>query len=289
MASGKKNYFRHSMNARNDHKLRSFMDMFGRNWRDGYFYFFTLLEMCGSDAQEGKTEHTFHKKTLRDLWGTSAQGVHDVCMKCTQSALVVCTLDTDHVTFSLPNLLNYTGKYEPNAPNKEKKINKTNKDIRAQPASPVLDADFSEAPKKNLPKVETQEIQKNANIINTGLFTGDLVDTTLEVKASEKAMNVLTMLNAVCFKNFRPTKANMTFVNARLKEGYALEDFSKVFKFKQGQWGHDAKMCGYLRPQTLLSTKFDSYLQESENSFKPKIDPLDAFFEQYAPQAQEGA
>lgn len=147
MASGKKNYFRHSMNARNDHKLRSFMDLFGRNWREGYFYFFTLLELCGNEAQEGKTEHTFHKKTLRDLWGTSAQGVHDVCTKCAQSALVMCKVDTDHVTFSLPNLLNYTGKYETNAPNKEKKI-KENKENKL-----IIE------PEKNLPEIKPQDFR----------------------------------------------------------------------------------------------------------------------------------
>jgi len=129
MASGQKNYFRHSMNARNDHKLKTFMGLFGRNWREGYFYFFSLLELCGNDAQDGQTEHTFHINTLRELWGTSTKGAHDVCMKCTSSALVMCNTRANHVTFSIPNLLNYTGKYAPNAPNKEIKEKKEKKEI----------------------------------------------------------------------------------------------------------------------------------------------------------------
>jgi hypothetical protein len=40
-------------------------------------------------------------------------------------------------------------------------------------------------------------------------------------------------------------------------------------------------MSAYLRPETIFGTKFDSYLQESKNALKPKIDPLDALFEKY--------
>lgn len=287
MASGKKNYFRHSMNARNDHKLRSFMELFGRNWREGYFYFFTLLELCGNEAQEGRSEHKLHVKTLRDLWGTNTQGVLDICKKYSKSALVMCTVCTEdaqdmrttcaqdvhdvhmfcssYVTFSLPNLLNYTGRYESNAPNKEKKINKTNK-LKSAYANIGL--------KKILPKVESQEIPKTAE-----LFSVEAPSLDEEIHIDQKASNAITLLNALTGRNFRPVPGNLKFINARIKEGYSLEDFKAVISFKQTKWGHDPKMSAYLRPETIFGTKFDSYLQEAQNALKPKIDPLDAFLE----------
>lgn len=258
MASGKKNYFRHSMNARNDHKLRTFMDSFGRNWRDGYFYFFTLLELCGNDAQEGKIEHTFHKKTLRELWGVSAQGVHDVCTRCTQSALVMCKVDANHVTFSLPNLLNYTGRYDSKAPNKENKINKEKKEEKASPVV-VLE------PEKNLPEIQPQDFRNPKDSVNAGLFAIEAPTLDEETHVEEKASTAITLLNSLCFKNFRPTAANLKHVNARLKEGYTFEEFKKVINFLQEKWGNDAKMRPYLRPETIFGTKFDSYLAEASD------------------------
>lgn len=218
MASGKKNYFRHSMNARNDHKLRAFMDLFGRNWREGYFYFFTLLEMCGSDAQEGKTEHTFHKKTLRDLWGTSAQGVHDVCMKCTQSALVVCTVSADHVTFSLPNLLNYTGKYDSIAPNKRKEKENKEKEINNIKPSP-LSFLFHARP----------EIQK-------WLDSGNH-DTHTIILARNKSHHELAELLEKAFdwsqgKDLRAETWLLTFVDNKKTTGFGSNQAQKTFKSK---------------------------------------------------------
>lgn len=263
MDSGKKNYFRHSMNARNDHKLRAFMDLFGRNWREGYFYFFTLLELCGNDARDGKVEHTFHKKTLRELWGTSAQGVHDVCTKCAQSALVMCIVGTDHVTFSIPNLLNYTGQYVPRAPNKLNQIKSNQSKENGEAVNPE--------PKKILPEVETQENPKN---VVTGFFEPDDKQELDEVPADELPIKILTALNMICFRNFRPVKSNMSFINARLKEGYAYEDFVAVIKHRQELWGNEPKMSEYLRPKTLFNgDNFDGYVQAAAQA--PKLQEIE--------------
>jgi uncharacterized phage protein (TIGR02220 family) len=269
MSSGKKNYFRHSMNARNDHKLKTFMSLFGRNWREGYFYFFSLLELCGNEAQDGKEEHTFHINTLRELWGTSTKGAHDVCNKCASCALVVCNIGTNHVTFSLPNLLNYVGKYDRNAPNKEIKEIKEKKSEQRIPL----------AQKSKKAKPET-------NVINTGLFTGDKVTDLEEFPTTDAARNVLNLMNSILFTRFGATEKNLRFVNGRLSEGFKLEDFKKVFEVKRNEWdGTD--MAKYLRPSTLLGTKFDEYLSQAENAFKAHIDPLDAFFEEFTQKPSE--
>ena len=49
-------------------------------------------------------------------------------------------------------------------------------------------------------------------------------------------------------------------INARLNEGFTLDDFKKVIDIKTTQWLGDQKMEQYLRPETLFGTKFESYL-----------------------------
>lgn len=304
MASGKKNYFRHSMNARNDHKLRAFMDSFGRNWRDGYFYFFTLLELCGPDAQDGKEEHTVHLKTLRDLWGTNTQGVLDVCQKYAESALVMCRLCaedaqgvymlcaqdahdvrrscTTRVIFPLPTLLNYVGRYDSKAPNKEIKQKKEIKESAA-PASPVLVSENLDD-EKNLSEDQSQDF-RNTEDSAQEVLTVESIHPLEEIPVSDLARNILTSLNAICFRAFRPTRSNMKFVNARINEGYELEDFTKVFKFKQAEWD-GTEFAKYLQPSTLLSGKFDQYLQQANAAASPMSEAeADKIIAQYWPGA----
>lgn len=272
MASGKKNYFRHSMNARNDHKLKTFMASFGRNWREGYFYFFSLLELCGNDARDGKTEHTFHINTLRELWGTSTKGAHEVCKLCTSSALVMCNIGTNHVTFSLPNLLNYTGQYEKKGSNKsnQSKLNEIKESTPS--ASPVLEiVEPKKSRKKNLPKTQSQGIR------NTVLFEAEPLQLPEEISADELAVKVLQAFNVICFKSCQPTKFNLGKINARIKEGYSYEDFVTVIKFKNAEWKDSAQMRAHIVPGTFFCGKFDGYLQTAKSADKPIIDPLEEF------------
>lgn len=267
------------MNARNDHKLKTFMSLFGRNWREGYFYFFSLLEICGSDAQEGKKEHTFHINTLRELWGTSTKGAHDVCNKCASSALVMCNISASHVTFSLPNLLNYVGKYETNAPNKEIKEIKEKKKGRALEIASDFTPEF----------FEPIDPPITAEISESDLFTGNPQTQIEELKAPKRVQHILDMFNAICESNFRPVPKNIKPIQARIKEGYTDDEFKQVIKFKHEDWINNPKMSHCVRPVTILGSNFDSYLQDSKNALKAKVDPLDAFFAQYAPVNNEGA
>lgn len=75
---------------------------------------------------------------------------------------------------------------------------------------------------------------------------------------------IVEYLNRKCNKNFKhTTKSNQRLINARLNEGFSLDDFKKVIDIKSSQWlGTD--MEKYLRPQTLFGTKFESYLNENE-------------------------
>lgn len=53
-------------------------------------------------------------------------------------------------------------------------------------------------------------------------------------------------------------------INTRLKEGYTLQDFFTVIDKKTRRWADNEKMRQYIRPETLFSNKFESYLNEIE-------------------------
>lgn len=57
-------------------------------------------------------------------------------------------------------------------------------------------------------------------------------------------------------------------IKARLREGHTVEQCKQVIRVKSEQWKNDNKMKQYLRPVTLFSDKFESYLIEGDS--KPK-------------------
>ena len=61
------------------------------------------------------------------------------------------------------------------------------------------------------------------------------------------------------FKYRSSTKSTQSHINARLTEGYTLEDFKTVIDKKVTEW-KGTEMEKYLRPETLFSPKFEGYL-----------------------------
>ena len=66
------------------------------------------------------------------------------------------------------------------------------------------------------------------------------------------------------------TEGTVKNINARLNEGYTLEDFKTVIDKKTKQWLKDEKMNTFLRPITLFGNKFESYLNEKVEIVKEK-------------------
>ena len=74
---------------------------------------------------------------------------------------------------------------------------------------------------------------------------------------------VIDYLNKKANTNYRAsTKNTQSFINARLKEGYTVEDFKKVINSKSKEW-LNTDFEKYLRPATLFGTKFENYLNEA--------------------------
>lgn len=89
---------------------------------------------------------------------------------------------------------------------------------------------------------------------------------------------VIEKLNKLACKNYKSTTSKTkSLIDARINEGFVLEDFYKVIETKTSKWkGTD--MDQYLRPSTLFGTNFESYLNEKVN--KPlHSSPIDDFEE----------
>ena len=80
---------------------------------------------------------------------------------------------------------------------------------------------------------------------------------------------IIHYLNDCAGKQFKPnTKIYKDKIDARLKEGYVLEDFKKVIEIKCKKW-LNTKWADYLTPTTLFGDKFVNYV--NENPTKTKI------------------
>ena len=74
---------------------------------------------------------------------------------------------------------------------------------------------------------------------------------------------VIDYLNKKASTNYRAsTKNTQSFINARVKEGYTVEEFKKVIDSKSREW-LNTDFEKYLRPSTLFGTKFENYLNEA--------------------------
>jgi len=122
MASGKKNYFRHSFIAHDDIKLNLLRDKIGIGY---YFYYFSLLEICGEEsADDLKTQYEFHDSTIRSLWRINLKKSEHVASAMNAVGLLEFKKGEKSFVFTIPNLAKYLGKYTnkktSNSPNKRK-------------------------------------------------------------------------------------------------------------------------------------------------------------------------
>jgi uncharacterized phage protein (TIGR02220 family) len=109
-------------------------------------------------------------------------------------------------------------------------------------------------PKKIKKAIKTEVPEPEQPIRNPYVILGN----------NDAIAEIMGYLNERTGKSFSPNSANAKkYVSARLKEGYAIEDFKKVIDIKVAKW-KGTSMEDYLRPQTLFGEKFDGYLNEKE-------------------------
>ncbi|WP_354095371.1 conserved phage C-terminal domain-containing protein [Clostridium gasigenes] len=119
---------------------------------------------------------------------------------------------------------------------------------------------------------KTEKIEKIEETAGTGC-EGEIEDIreksgalgsveTREVSCGE----VIDYLNEKCHKKYRLTTGKtQKLINARVREGFFIDDFKDVIDRKSKSW-LGCSMEKYLRPETLFGTKFESYLNENSNN-----------------------
>ena len=79
----------------------------------------------------------------------------------------------------------------------------------------------------------------------------------------ENAKAILDYLNLKTGKQFKYSISSLEYIEARLKDGFTVEECKRVIDIKCAKWLHDPKFNDYLRPQTLFRpSKFEAYLNE---------------------------
>lgn len=109
--------------------------------------------------------------------------------------------------------------------------------------------------------LENEQCIQNVYKLDTQVRLGKYSKDTY---SRETAKEIIEYLNQKTGKEYRhDTHKTTELIQARMNEGFKLEDFKKVIDIKTSQWKNDTAMNKFLRPLTLFSNKFESYLNET--------------------------
>ena len=121
----------------------------------------------------------------------------------------------------------------------------TNREIRLIKNSMAIEKKFYGAVEKNFQE-NNISISNNTSINNKEIYK-----------------EIIDYLNSKLDTHYKyTTPKTQSLINARLNEGFNVDDFKQVIDNKYSTWFKDKKMCNYLRPETLFSNKFENYLNE---------------------------
>jgi uncharacterized phage protein (TIGR02220 family) len=114
-------------------------------------------------------------------------------------------------------------------------------------------------------QAEEKQGVESLGVENQGQLNTDSFTTKKSITNKEIYIDVVDYLNSKTGQSFRSnTKATQQHINARLAEGFKVDDFKRVvdnmcIEWKNSEWEK------YLRPSTLFGSKFENYLNR-----KPK-------------------
>lgn len=122
---------------------------------------------------------------------------------------------------------------------------------------------------ENQPQLNTNNQYTNNINTNEEILNNERKNIYKKENSTETIKLIIDYLNEKADKRFTTRNtANVSRINARLREKYTLDDFKQVIDKKVADWkGTDMEQ--YLRPETLFGTKFESYLNSAKTS-KPK-------------------
>lgn len=121
-------------------------------------------------------------------------------------------------------------------------------------------------PKNDSNKPTANPLVSQNNPVPSQPLTTKPLTTNHNNKIIVDCKEVLEYLNNKVSRNYKPVKSNLSFLEARIREGYTKEDLIRVIDVKASKWLGDEKMNEFLRPATLFNaTKFSQYVVEKAN------------------------
>jgi uncharacterized phage protein (TIGR02220 family) len=129
--------------------------------------------------------------------------------------------------------------------------------------------DIYEQPQRKEAAEKQAEEKQGVEVLgleNQGQLNTDSFNTKKSITNKELYIAILDYLNAKAETNYKASsKATQQHINARLAEGFTLDDFKTVIDKKCAEWlGTDFEK--YLRPSTLFGSKFENYLNGKQQT-----------------------
>lgn len=136
-------------------------------------------------------------------------------------------------------------------------------------------------------RINTDCMDTTDTVTVTDTITDTVSDSEADTDKSKltEIKEIVQYLNDKCGTRYRyQTKGTQEHINARLKEGYTVDDFKTVIDKKFEEW-HGTDMEKFLRPETLFAGKFESYLNQKivKKTYQSQTaQMLDGFYDQTA-------
>lgn len=125
-----------------------------------------------------------------------------------------------------------------------------------------LDKDRLELGKNIYSRVSSETPTTSKKESKKQLLSVEEIKDELQTGITAKAFVITKYLNDKIGTKYRASSAKTkSLIKARLNEGYTVDDFEKVVDIKCDEW-LNTSMSKYLRPETLFSNKFESYLNQ---------------------------
>ena len=124
-----------------------------------------------------------------------------------------------------------------------------------------LSVDKKSKDKKSLEEKREEKIIDNFHV---DVDTGEILEYEIVSEKDKVYKNIIEYLNNKIGTSYRSNSSKTkSLIDARLNEGFTDQDFFLVIDKKYKEW-INTEMEKYLRPETLFSNKFESYLNQPE-------------------------
>jgi uncharacterized phage protein (TIGR02220 family) len=261
-------WFKHFSTARFDPKMRRLIAKFGM---DGYGVYMAILESIAFQLETTAPIPDLEENSqdIAVFFNMDTVKVEEIVSYCISEESGLLQRDAKMLVH-LDNTLNRNPEIRAILKN-FKKLGETSRNFEKLGETSTNLEKLGET-SRNFEKVKAEEtrleetrIDKKEDIM---LGSGEpnpvksLINAQKEDAEKIPYKKITALLNRECHTHFKPeTKNTRGFIRARWNEGWRIEEFEAVIRHKARDWLNDPRMVGYLRPQTLFGTKFESYLQ----------------------------